>query len=97
MDLLNSKQVFASSAESVAVVVLVADFSKDVCLLTCSVFFASFASDNVSDLGWQALTPTLIPKRKISPIVSDNMFFCMDSIPLVNAKKVKANNGDSYL
>ena len=90
---LSAKQVFAFSAESVAVVVLAADFSKGVSLLICSMFFASLDSDDVSDLGWQAL----IPKRKLSPIASDNMVFCMDSIPLVNAKKVKANNGDSYL
>ena len=83
--LLSDKQVFASMAESVGVLGLdiVVSMGMGVGVFTCSAFFESFDSSDVFDVGWHALKP----KKRLSPIVSDNMVFCICSILSINAKK----------
>ena len=81
--LLSDKQVFVSMAESVGVIGLDIVVSMGVGVFICSAFFESFDSSDVFDVGWHALKP----KKRLSPIVSDNMVFCICSILSINAKK----------
>lgn len=86
--LLSDKQIFASMAESVGVlgldivVSMGMGMGMGIGVFTCSAFFESFDSSDVFNVGWHALKP----KKRLSPIVSDNMVFCICSILSINAK-----------